>query len=340
MLPEALWRQARAEKPAESPGLAAFCDVAPRRGLPLTESTPMTTLTASAPGFDRRTQDIGNIVEFGHLNVRVPDQQQALVFYIMGLGLTRDPYLRIGTDNAWANCGQQQFHLPVGAPQILRGTTGLVLLDLDALCQRLAKVAPLLAGTQFSFDRASATQVDVRCPWGSRIRVHAPDEARFGRLLLGMPYIEIDVARGGSEGIARFYRELLGSRASTGSDERGAYARAEVGLGEALVYRECDAALPAYDGHHVQITVADFSGVHGRLLARGLITEESNASQYRFQDLIDPQDGRLLATLEHEVRSMRHPMYARPLVNRNPANTDTAYAAGHEAGHWRFPPRS
>ena len=37
------------------------------------------------PVFDRTTQDIGNIVEFGHVNVRVPDQPCAIVFYIMGL---------------------------------------------------------------------------------------------------------------------------------------------------------------------------------------------------------------------------------------------------------------
>ncbi len=146
---------------------------------------------APSPRFDRRTQDIGNLVELGHLNIRVPDQQCAMVFYVMGLGLTRDPYLRTGTDNAWINVGTCQFHLPVGqAAQVLRGTTGLVMPDLDALQQRLQQVAPLLAGTQFAFERSSAAQMEVRCPWGNRIRVHAPDLARFSRMALGMPYIE------------------------------------------------------------------------------------------------------------------------------------------------------
>jgi hypothetical protein len=50
------------------------------------------------------------------------------------------------------------------------------------------------------------------------------------------------------------------------------------GLGPAqeLVYRETDAALLPYDGHHVQIYVADFSGPHRRLRERGLISEESD----------------------------------------------------------------
>jgi hypothetical protein len=35
---------------------------------------------------------------------------------------------------------------------------------------------------------------------------------------------------------------------------------------------------------------------------------------------------------------MRHPMYSRHLVNRNPANADSGYTAGHEAWAWRLPP--
>lgn len=265
--------------------------------------------------FNRATQDVGNIVEFGHVNVRVPDQPCAIVFYIMGLGLTRDPYLQTGIDNAWINVGACQFHLPVGPAQVLRGLIGLVMPDLDALMARLGSVQPLLKDTRFTFARASAW-IDVTCPWGNRIRVHAPDAERFGKMMLGMPYVEIDTAPRTAPGIARFYSEILGALAQCGVDEGCAFARIPIGLGESLVFRETGRALPPYDGHHVQIAVADFSGVHRRLLERGLITEESNESQYRFQDITDLDTGVVLATIEHEVRSMRHPLYARPLVNR------------------------
>jgi hypothetical protein len=53
------------------------------------------------------------------------------------------------------------------------------------------------------------------------------------------------------------------------------------------------------------------------LLDHGLITEKSNESQYRFQDIVDLATGECVATIEHEVRSMRHPLYARPLRDRN-----------------------
>jgi catechol 2,3-dioxygenase-like lactoylglutathione lyase family enzyme len=292
----------------------------------------------ASPPYDRRTEDIGNIVEFGHVNIRVPDQQRAVLFYVMGLGLTRDPYLVTGVDNAWINVGTCQFHLPVGPAQVLRGSTGLVMADLDALIERLASVAPRLEGTRFAFARAGE-QVNVRCPWGNRIRVHAPDAARFGAMTLGMPYVEVDARPGTAAGIARFYTQVLGAPAHVGEDSVGVFTRVPVGLGESLVFRETQVAPAPYDGHHIQIAVADFSGVHRRLLERGLVTEESNQSQYRFEHITDPGSADVLVTLEHEVRSMRHPMYARALVNRNPANTNTRYAAGHEAAAWQMPPR-
>ena len=51
--------------------------------------------------FDRTIEDIGNVVTLEHVNTRVPDQQLATVFYAMGLGLTRDPYLMTGVGNMW-----------------------------------------------------------------------------------------------------------------------------------------------------------------------------------------------------------------------------------------------
>jgi hypothetical protein len=49
-------------------------------------------------------------------------------------------------------------------------------------------------------------------------------------------------------------------------------------------------------------------------------TEESNAYQYRFEHLVDVDSIVTLFEIEHEIRSTTHPLYARPLVNRNPAH--------------------
>ena len=66
----------------------------------------------------------------------------------------------------------------------------------------------------------------------------------------------------------------------------------------------------------------------------GLLTEESSQHQYRFKDIIDLDTRRVLFTLEHEVRSMQHPMYARVLVNRNPAQTGMNYRPGRDSMAW------
>ena len=64
------------------------------------------------------------------------DQQIATIFYMTGLGLTRDAYLMTGVENMWINVGRGQFHLPTRGQQVLRGTTALVVPDLEALLRR------------------------------------------------------------------------------------------------------------------------------------------------------------------------------------------------------------
>ena len=76
--------------------------------------------------FDRAAEDLGNSVHLEHVNVTVPDQRLATLFYVTGLGLTRDPYLMVSDSNMWVNVGRSQFHLPTGAPQVLRGHTALI----------------------------------------------------------------------------------------------------------------------------------------------------------------------------------------------------------------------
>jgi len=282
--------------------------------------------------FDRTVEDMGNMVELGHVNVTVPDQYLATLYYISGLGMTRDPYLMTGVENMWINIGRGQFHLPTRPAQVVRGITGLVVPDLGALRQRLEMVAPRLKDTKFSW-KDHGTYIDTTCPWGNRVRCHGPGP-RFGKMKLGMSYVEFGVPKGTLPGIKRFYDEILGASTSHRKDENGKYLNAISGDGQSLVFRESKEVLPPFDGHHIQVSLVDFSGPHKKLLERGLITEESDQHQYRFQDIIDLDTGKVLFTIEHEVRSMRHPMYARPLMNRNPATNNRNYAPGHDSSLW------
>ncbi len=269
----------------------------------------MATATATQRSAEALAEDVGNIVSLEHVNVRIDNQSLATLFYIVGLGFTRDPYMNVGLTNMWINIGDQQFHLPTGKPQVLRGHTGLVVPDLSGLEQRFASIQDDLRGTSFSWaDRGE--YVEATSPWGNRYRCY-PSGA-FGEMRLGVPYVELEVPVGSAAAIQRFYARVFWA---PGRVEDGV-ARVEVGPNQEMVFRETE-HVAEYDGHHVAIYIADFSGPYQYLEERNLITEGIRNHQFRFQDIIDPETGETAFTLEHEVRSSRHPGFRRQLVNRS-----------------------
>ena len=150
-----------------------------------------------------------NIVLLEHVNVTIPDQRVATLFYVSGLGFTRDPYLMVGVENMWINIGRSQMHLPTSRPQRLRGVIGLVVPDLAAARAALAAGCSRSGGNPFRLRRPGQRSFLSTCPWGNRFRCHAP-APEFGDTELGMPYVEFEVPPGSANGIARFYTEMLG----------------------------------------------------------------------------------------------------------------------------------
>ena len=279
----------------------------------------------STRNFDRAEEDFGNVLNMEHINLTVPDQQLAALFYVTGLGFTRDPYIDFGTFNMWINVGEQQFHLPKRDAQRFRGHIGVVVPDLDGLKRRLDFIDRPMQGTAFKREEKN-DHIALSCPWGNDIRAFGPS---FGTSL-GIPFAVLDVPPGSADGIARFYNDVLGAPARVVENgER----RAEASMGgiQRLVFRETDAEIPAYDGHHIAVYVSSFSRPHAALNERGLITEESDQHQYRFQAIVDPESGETITEIEHEVRSLKHPMFKRFLVNRNPAQGFMNYVQGRDA---------
>jgi hypothetical protein len=288
-----------------------------------------------AKQYDRAAQAVGNIVHLEHFNVIIDDQRLATLFYVVGLGGTRDPYIFMGLENMWVNFGRTQVHLPSrGAhpkPQVMRGTAGFVVPDLDALKKSLQHAGTEMkrvlpeARTKFEW-RVNGSAIEATCPWGNRFRCHAPSP-QFPRTDLGLVYVDFDVPRGTAAGIARFYNEVMRAPARV----EGERAVVAIGRAQYLHFSETDAAAAPYDGHHIQVYIADFGAPYDWLRQRGLITMETDANEWRFQQIVDPQSGKPLFEIEHEVRSMKHPLYARPLVNRNPAITNMTYLPGQDA---------
>jgi|SRR5579864_514500 len=268
----------------------------------------MQTLSVNERNAEALAEDVGNIVSLEHVNVRIDNQSLATLFYIVGLGFTRDPFMNVGLTNMWINIGDQQFHLPTGKPQVLRGHTGLVMPDLYGLEQRFSSIQEELRGTSFSWaDRGD--YVEAASPWGNRYRCYP--SGTFGEMRLGVPYVELEVPAGSAAAIQRFYEKVFGA---PGRVDDGA-AHIEVGPNQEMIFRESE-QVADYDGHHVAIYIADFSGPFQYLEERNLITEGIRNHQFRFQDIVDPDTGATVFTLEHEVRSSRHPGFRRQLVNR------------------------
>lgn len=249
-------------------------------------------------------EDVGSIVLLEHVNVQIPDQALATLFYVVGLGFTRDPYLNVGLQNMWVNVGEQQFHLPTGAAE-----------------ERLSE-------TKFSWSQEK-DHVALTCPWGNRFRCYEPHE-RFGDMALGVPYVEFHAKPGAAKGIASFYQKVMAAPSIVASENGTKTARVAIGRNQWLLFRETDEKIPPYDGHHIAVYVANFSGPYGFLQQRHLIMEDVRNHQFRFKDIVDPENGEKLFEIEHEVRSLRHPMFHRPFINRNPAQVQHNYKRGRD----------
>lgn len=271
-------------------------------------------MLAVEPAKEYRNEDVGNIVLLEHVNVCIPDQALGTLFYIVGMGFTRDPHMMVGLDNMWVNIGEQQFHLPTGNPQVLPGHVGVVVPDLQTLQQRLESVRDKLSDTQFSWS-VHDDHVHVTSPWGKRVRCYGPDP-KFGAMKLGVPYVEFRVRPGAAEGIGRFYERVMGAPVTVDHEPRGTAARVHVGQHQTLVFQDTAEEQVPYDGHHVAIYIANFSAPYAFFKERGLITKDVTNHEFRFQTIVDPETDKPVYELEHEVRSMRHPRYRIPLVNR------------------------
>lgn len=279
------------------------------------------------PPRERHLDDVGNVILFEHVNVTVPDLHLAELFFSHALGLTRDPYIELGPDLSWFNVGRQQFHVPIGPPQVVRGVVDVVTLDLDALERRCARLEERFAGTSFGVDRTEDA-VLATGPWGNRLRLRAPSSDN--PMQLGISGVTFDVPVGASAGIGRFYSHYLGapSRSTDGRCE------VTVGVGQSLSFVETPETV-AYDGHHIAIYIADFSGPYTRLRDDGLLIADSREHEYRVTSIVDPESGDEVFELEHEVRSLYNPLYGRPLVNKNTAQNLMRYVPGADA----FTPR-
>jgi len=285
---------------------------------------------------------LGELVLFEHVNLNIPRGSQSLIsdFYFLGLGLTRDPFERTGSSVMWVNIGYQQIHIPSSSDsQVLRGSIGLVFPPelFSGLSKRLGDIKPKMAGTRFDFkilpegkDELLGTNnpiktIEVTDPYGNLLRIHENNEELNFRGGLGIIYLELHVPMSTSALIGNFYHEYFGALPPSQDQTT---CRVIVGPRQQFIFREVE-EMKAYDGHHVAIYVTNFKKTWERLNQNNLLFSNTRFSdhcekfedalrfrQLRFKDFPLPSS-KIPFELEHEVRSIFHPSYMRPLVNRS-----------------------
>ena len=328
----------RIEQGLVVPGSGVAHGVLPNETIIVPFAAPTTTAIPRPEGtapmsearqFDRAEENIGNVLNMEHINLTVPDQQLAALFYVTGLGFTRDPYIDFGTFNMWVNTGEQQFHLPKNTAQRWRGHIGVVVPSLEDLQRRLRFVAKPLADTAFAWEEQE-DHVRVTCPWGNDIRVHGPE--RFPGRYLGIPYARDAHPRGhGERGRPVLRTGLLDARHGARRQRRTPRGGLDGASTNVSSIGKPRTTSPITTGTTSPSTLWTSARPHAYLAEHGLVTEESDQHQYRFQAVVDPDTGDTITELEHEVRSLRHPMFKRNLVNRNPAQTFFNYRDGRDA---------
>jgi len=303
---------------------------------------------------EAQSQDVGNIIIFEHVNLEITDQNAATVFYLLGLGLTRDPYQRIGPSPLWVNAGYQQFHLvtneerPKG--ERVCGHIALLVPSIEEVLKSLAAAAKKYNNYHslpFKFSLVDlegrsapspflpevSRYIDVTCPWGNKFRVYEHNERINFRGHLGIPYVEVLCKKGTAAKIGAFYHKFLGAPPAAlynDKEDNAAVARVVVGVKQVLIFKESDELFP-YSGYHFCIYISDFSSTYKKLEKYNLLFNQPkfedkchtleqalSFSQFRVKSIVNPDDtSEVVLELEHEVRSLYHQSFMRPLVNRS-----------------------
>ena len=254
--------------------------------------------------------DLGNVISLDHVNFRVSDQRLATLFYLEGLGLTRDPYRMTGTGNMWVNIGAQQFHLPTTEPTPFPGVVGLAVPSLDAVRKRLKQVAPKLKGTDVTW-KDGKTAIATTDPWGRRIRLHPA--GRLPTLMnLALVYVELWAPKGSAAAIGQFYEQVL----EVPVQRNGGAVSVTMGPHQTMRFVESPEAPGDAHNNHVAVYLTRYRRVYARMSELRILMEKDRYEQFRFNCILNLKTGNSVMKFEHEMRSLYHGDYGRPLVNR------------------------
>ena len=281
-------------------------------------------MTKKISNFEVTSPEIGRMLHMDHVNFETPDHEMATIFYMNGLGFTRDPYRRADEQNLGVNVGRQQFHLPKRGEYTppFYGIVGLVVPDIGGIKQRFEVLNDLgkFEGTPYGW-LEEGNSVLMTSPFGYRLRLHSYGTLEFTKPL-GIAYVEVPAPLGKAARIGKFYEKIVGApvQISTVGDTEAAIILAGPHQEIKFIERELD----DYDTYtmHISYHVTHYNELRETLKEHGSLMGLGEGEAFFFDKIFDPDTGELLMTLQNEVRSLYHPDFMRPLINRWPMNDE------------------
>jgi len=260
------------------------------------------------------------MVHFDHVNFETPDHDMATIFFMNGLGLTRDPYRRADERNMGVNVGLQQFHLPRRGKKTppFHGVIGVVHPDIPGVLERLKLLDQMgkFANTPYSLDDRGDF-VSLTTPFGYKLNLHSEGTLPFLRPL-GIVYAEIPVPVGSAGSIGRFYFKVVGAPVSFEKKSEGFTSAVTAGAHQEI--RFVERQLDDYDTHtmHISYHVTHYNNLRNQLREHGSLKGKGQREVFFFDKIYDPDTGENVFTINNEVRSVYHPDFMRVLINRWP----------------------
>jgi len=138
-------------------------------------------------------------------------------------------------------------------------------------------------------------------------------------LCMGMPYIRFHCPVGSTAGLARLYMYIFGTQCDCRKGPDGEECWVPIGAGQWLVYQETSAEIP-YDGFHIAIYINQFVKAYNAAKSLNIVwnnprfpnlkydteTMALQNDEFRILNLVDPETGKVLLELEHEIRALSH----------------------------------
>ena len=265
--------------------------------------------------------NVQGILHLEHFNFEGADHNLATVFFMNGMGFTRDPYRRTDETNMGVNIGMQQFHLPQrGNPTPpFFGEVGLVVPDLPVLKARLDRLADMgkFDGTPYHLTVLDENTMRVISPFGITLKLHAAGSLPFLKPL-GLSYVDIPVKPGKAVLLEKFYRELLNTPTEFLDIDGENSLKVTYGPHQYVRFRERELEDYELYSFHVAYYVTDYNAYRDRVIEQGSLQGEGRGQVFFFDGPFDPDTGEEILKFTQEVRSVYHPDFMRPLVNRWP----------------------